>query len=199
MLYALTNRINWSKPNQFEGFENTVIETVVKCGRLHGTIEEHDPIELYYLPAATKLLLPNHSDNEIVKQLSANDALKINSKWPAASEGSLDMLKYSIEHVGSAGVYLKIDDNNLELVSWAVALPLGSIHALHTESNHQRKGYAKLTMITLSEVLRNQDKIPIVQIYKANDTSKSVNTNIGFVYSHDINLVHYYPVVFNKD
>lgn len=195
MLQALTNRINWSQPHQFEGIENTIIETIVKCARFHGQVEEHGPIELYHLPAPNLIQLPNHSDNEIVKQLSTNDVLKINGNWPAACEGSFDMLKASIEYVGSAGVYLKIGDANLELVSWAVALPFGSIHALHTVSNHQRKGYATLTMTAVSQFLKRQDRIPIVQIYKTNDTSKSVNRKIGFVYSHDISLLHYYPVL----
>jgi len=54
----------------------------------------------------------------------------------------------------------------LELVSWAVALPFGSVHALHTESSHQRQGYATLTMTAISQFLMNHDRIPIVQIYK---------------------------------
>lgn len=193
MLEALTKRINWSSPNQFEGVENTIIETLIKCGKQYGSVEEHDPIELYYLPAPNKLQLPYHSDKEIIKRLSIDDALKINSKWPAACEGSLDMLSFSINYVGSAGVYLKIDDNNLELVSWAVALPFGSIHALHTVTNHQRKGYARLTMTAVSQFIGKQDRIPVAQIYKSNDTSKSINQKVGYIYSHDINLLHYYP------
>lgn len=139
----------------------------------------------------------------IIKELSATDALKVNNRWPAAGKGTLEMLQASIELVGSAGVYIKNSegpDNNsdnhfekLELVSWAIALPFGSIHALHTEPNHQRKGYARLTMQAVSQCVSKNLRIPLVQIYKSNDTSKSVNEKVGYTYSHDINLLHYYP------
>lgn len=195
MLEALTERIDWSQPNQFEGIENAVIGSLVKCGKLHGKVQLHDPIELYYLPTSEKLQFTQNLNGEIIKQLSADDAIKVDSKWPAACDGSLNMLSTSIEYVGSAGVYLKVDgDKRLNLVSWAVALPFGSIHALHTESSNQRKGYATLTMIAVSQFIRSQDRMPVVQIYKSNDTSKAVNEKVGFRYSHDINLLLYYPV-----
>jgi len=150
--------------------------------------------------------LSESSANQVAKVsvLNPSDASKINGVWPAACLGSQEMIQTSIEFVGSGGVYIGKDaDGNdtpantskaLELSSWAVALPFGSIHALYTEPDYQRRGYGALTMKMVSKSVASSGRIPAVQIFKTNDTSKSVNLRVGYKLSHEINLIHYFPL-----
>jgi hypothetical protein len=143
-------------------------------------------------------------DNSLPKPstLTVSDAKIIDAVWPASCSGSREMIEASIEWVGSGGVYVGKDaDGNdttekavdSELVSWAVALPFGSIHALHTVEDYQRRGFGALSMRVVSKAVASKGRIPAVQIFKSNDSSKSVNLSVGYKLSHEIDLIHYFP------
>lgn len=119
----------------------------------------------------------------------------VQDRWPEKVDGYLEMLRASIDLCSSGGVYIKDDDNagNDRLVSFAVALPFGSIHAFHTEPDQRRKGYGKLTMKVLAENIALAGRMPLVQIYEDNDNSKAINVGIGFKYSHEIFLITFRP------
>lgn len=123
----------------------------------------------------------------------------VQDRWPEKVDGYLEMIRASIELCSSGGVYI-VDKKNESvpdcLVSFAVALPFGSIHAFHTEPEHRRKGYGNLTMKVLAKNIAMAGRMPLVQIYEDNDNSKSINVGIGFRYSHAIFLITFSP---NKD
>lgn len=124
--------------------------------------------------------------------LHQSDAEMVQDRWPEKVDGYLDMLRASIELCSSGGVYIP-DDGKERLVSFAVALPFGSIHAFHTEPDQRRKGYGKLTMKVLARNIALAGRMPLVQIYEDNDSSKAINMGIGFKYSHKIFLITFCP------
>lgn len=119
----------------------------------------------------------------------------VEDRWPEKHQGYYEMIEASIKLCSSGGVFLASNETekSWKLVSFAVALPFGSIHAFHTEPDHRRKGYGKITMKILAKNIAKAGRIPLVQIYKTNDGSKSLNEGIGFKYSHDINLINFVP------
>lgn len=196
--------LDWTRPNQFEGIDNHFAPTLLEYAKSNGRVVEHDPIGLYFMEEdhALKIL----SENDLTKMngvtlkgssLHINDAEMVEDRWPEKFTGYLEMLQASIELCSSGGVYVKDDSDKSSawsLVSFAVALPFGSIHAFHTEPDHRRKGYGKLTMKVLAKNIAEAGRVPLVQIFKDNDGSMSLNQSIGFKYSHDINLMHFYPL-----
>ncbi len=128
--------------------------------------------------------------------LRPSDADMVQDRWSEKVDGYLDMLRASIEVCSSGGVYIVDEDNKLaseRLVSFAVALPFGSIHAFHTEPDQRRKGFGKLTMKVVAKNIAMAGRLPLVQIYEDNDNSKAINVGIGFKYSHEIFLITYSP------
>lgn len=129
-------------------------------------------------------------------RLRPSDADLVQDRWPEKVDRYLEMLRASIELCSSGGVYIVDEDNKLvheRLVSFAVALPFGSIHAFHTEPEQRRKGFGKLTMKVLAKNIAVAGRVPLVQIYEDNDNSKAINVGIGFKYSHVIFLITFRP------
>lgn len=136
----------------------------------------------------------NSNSNIRVTALRLSDAEMVQDRWPEKADGYLEMLRSSIELCSSGGVYLVDEDNQSErLVSFAVALPFGSIHAFHTEPDQRRKGFGKLTMKVLAKNIASAGRLPLLQIYEDNDNSKAINVGIGFKYSHEIFFITYKP------
>ncbi|CAL8101920.1 unnamed protein product [Orchesella dallaii] len=207
----LLSVLDWTRENQFEGIDNSIAPVVIEEAKRRGELEENDPIELFYMQKEDALQIFNEKDKIVlsssklrVSSLQPRDAVMVQDRWPEKRKGYLEMLEASIESCSSGGVYVDLakeeaidgivsDESKLDLVSFAVALPFGSIHAFHTELDHRRKGYGKLTMKILAQNIAKAGRVPLVQIFKTNDGSKALNEGIGFKYSHDINLLHFTP------
>ncbi|ODM96791.1 hypothetical protein Ocin01_09883 [Orchesella cincta] len=208
-ILQLLSVLDWTRENQFEGIDNFIAPIVIDEAKRLGELEENDPIGLYYMHKEDALHIFNDKDNKVlstssmqVSSLLPSDAAMVEDRWPEKRKGYLEMLEASIESCSSGGVYLtkdelinaKVNDKSEpDLVSFAVALPFGSIHAFHTETDHRRKGYGKLAMKILAQNIAKAGRVPLVQIFKTNDGSKALNEGIGFKYSHDINLLHFTP------
>lgn len=82
-----------------------------------------------------------------------------------------------IDHLPSAGVFLKEND---ELVSWMMCVPPTGMGRLHTLENHRRKGYAKLVTQYLSKRLVQSGFIPYVHVVVKNEVACKFFENLGF-------------------
>ncbi|XP_037027690.1 uncharacterized protein LOC119068257 isoform X1 [Bradysia coprophila] len=200
---ALLSALDWSQEIQFEGVDTSISPTLVEVALKYGSVNQNDPIGLYYMTREEALAILSEKDqisisnsNIRASSLHPSDAHMVQDRWPEKVDGYLEMLQASIELCSSGGVYI-VDDVNKSvpdrLVSFAVALPFGSIHAFHTEPDQRRKGFGKLTMKVLAKNIALAGRIPLVQIYEDNDNSKAINVGIGFKYSHKIFLITFRP------
>jgi len=198
--------LDWSQELQFEGVENSILPTLVEEAKKLGGVHVHDPIGLYYMTEEEALNILSEKDLKVLNDshvrgtsLRPSDAAMVQDRWSEKVSGYYEMLHASIDLCSSGGIYLlnqKDGEDGLassSLVSFAVALPFGSIHAFHTEPEERRKGYGKLTMKVLAKNIATAGRLPLVQIFKDNDGSKALNEGIGFKYSHDVNLIIFTP------
>jgi len=200
--------LDWSHELQFEGVDNTISPTLVEDAKKRGTVELHDPIGLFYMTVEEAKNILSEKDRKLITapnirgtSLRPSDAEMVQDRWPEKVPGYFEMLQASIELCSSGGIYLlnreeKDNEDGLTsgaLVSFAVQLPFGSIHAFHTEPEERRKGYGKLTMKVLAKNVATAGRLPLVQIYKDNHNSRKLNEGIGFKYSHDVNLIIFTP------
>ena len=112
-----------------------------------------------------------------LRSLSKIDAIKINSVWPHAHEGSQQFLELLIEVNPSVGLY----SDNGELVAWSVGLEVAALGALQVDDNHLRKGFGSIIAKALSKkIALERDHDITAHIILNNTNSLSMFQKIGF-------------------
>ncbi|KAG5668947.1 hypothetical protein PVAND_016853 [Polypedilum vanderplanki] len=126
---------------------------------------------------ALKLEINPPYDFEI-KNLSLDDAEKINSVWAFASPGSLNFIRYVIKFNASIGIYKK---STKTLIAWCLEYDHHCLLALQVDANHLRKGFGILAAKALTKKLAEEKKVDVVTtIVCENYKSKNLFDKIGF-------------------
>ena len=107
-------------------------------------------------------------DNVYVKSLERCHAQLVYENWPYRESTTVEQVADEIDHLPSAGVFLKEND---ELVSWMMCHPPNGMSRLHTMEQHRRRGYAALVTQYLSKRVAQSGSIPFVNIVTDNDNS----------------------------
>ena len=98
-------------------------------------------------------------------------------------EDRLQYLKYVIRNCISVGLFLEADPS--QPVSWAFLSNFGYINGVYTLEEHRRKGYSRVTMLTLMKQVLEADMVPLVEIDIHNTPSLKLCTGLGFVETFD--------------
>ncbi len=117
-------------------------------------------------------------ENEVVP-LKENDAKTINEYWGLSSSNSTDYIKERIEKGPAYGIR-----KEGELVGWCLTHFITDetmmFGMLHIKEDWRREGFAKdITEVLCAEAEEN-DLVPAVQIFKDNEASLSLASDLGF-------------------
>jgi len=93
------------------------------------------------------------------------------------------MIKYVIKTCGSAGVFFKSDPTHP--VSWSLLSNYGHVMHVYTQMEHRRKGYAKITVLSLMQQILKVGLTPALAIVAGNVATVKLFTGIGFVESYN--------------
>ncbi|MBS3790914.1 MAG: GNAT family N-acetyltransferase, partial [Candidatus Thermoplasmatota archaeon] len=121
---------------------------------------------------------PREPETE-VEPLKEEDAQVINNYWGLSDSDSTDYIKERIEKGPAYGV--RKED---ELVGWSLThfitdktIVLGM---LHIKEDWRRRGFAKDLTEKLCLIAEEKDLVPAVQIFKDNESSISLASDLGF-------------------
>ena len=101
----------------------------------------------------------------------------------------MEYLKYIIRTCGSAGVFLKSDPTHP--VSWSLLSNYGHILHVYTLTEHRRKGYVRITLLSLMQQMLEDDLTPALEVAVGNLASLKLMTGLGFVESFDAGWKQY--------
>lgn len=123
-----------------------------------------------------------------VKSLERRHAQLVHQHSLFRSNVALDDVIHEIEHLPSAGVYLKEND---ELVSWMMCHPPLGMMRLSTFEAYRRKGYARLAARYLSKIVAQSGCVPFVSIIRGNSPAIALfeSLNFRFLCRRDIFIV----------
>lgn len=114
-----------------------------------------------------------------ISPLNKDDAHVINEYWGLSGSDSTDYIKERIEKGPAYGV--RRED---ELVGWCLTHFLTDevmvLGMLHIKNDWRRKGFAKALTEKLCMRADEKDLVPAVQIFKDNDASTSLASDLGF-------------------
>lgn len=109
--------------------------------------------------------------------MSKIDAVKMNSVWPRAHEGSQQLLELLIEVNPSVGLYT----DKGELVAWSVGLEVAALGALQVDANYLRRGFGSLITKALSKKIAIERDYDITAHIVFNNTnSLNMFQKLGF-------------------
>ena len=112
-----------------------------------------------------------------VKNLEVRHAQVVHQNSLFRSNVALEDVRHEIEHLPSAGVFLKSND---ELVSWMMCHPPLGMMRLGTFEPYRRRGYAKLAVKYLSKAVAQSGCVPFVSIIKGNSPAIALFESLGF-------------------
>jgi len=93
------------------------------------------------------------------------------------------MIKYVIKTCESVGVFLKSDPTHP--VSWSLLSNYGHFMHVHTLVEHQRKGYGRITVVSLMQQMLKTGLTPALEVSVGNVIARKMYTRLGFIESYD--------------
>lgn len=163
---------NVIKKDDFYGFSGLEENTANKL-RKHITNQWESPCDLYYLPKEN--FNPSLKKNA-TREISLEDAEKIDINYAYRNEGSLQRIKDDILYRPNSAIYV-----DGEIVCWVLEHNDNSMGIMYTMEDHRGKGYAVDVTIDLCDKLLKQGKIPFLQINRHNGMSPGLAKKCGFV------------------
>ena len=89
-----------------------------------------------------------------------------------------------IEKSLSVALYLKSDPS--KPVLWAFVSSFGHINAVYTVPEHGRKGYSRVTVLSLTKQILEANMTPLYGVYLNNIPSVNLCISLGFVEACDM-------------
>lgn len=126
----------------------------------------------FYLPEKKKI----HNTDLNVRELSTKMAEYIYKNYDYQKFTNIEYLEDRIEKNGGFGFFLAN-----EMVGWVMTHDDGAIGVLHVMENHRKKGYARILMNAIINKLREERKVPFLQIEENNESSLRLVKKLGFV------------------
>ena len=99
-------------------------------------------------------------------------------------QDSLEYIKYLIENCLSVGLFLESDPSLP--VSWAFVSNFGQINGLYTVEEHRRKGYGRVTVLSLMKQILETNMIPLYGVISHNAASLKLCMDLNFVEAGDM-------------
>lgn len=114
-----------------------------------------------------------------LKQLSRENAFKVNSVWPNKSEGSVVYIEYLIDQNTSVGLYEEESD---ELAAWCLRMDSGCLSTLQVDEKHRRKGFGEIVTKAISKKIAVEfDSDITANIVHDNFASANLFRKLGFI------------------
>ncbi|XP_061389386.1 uncharacterized protein LOC133324561 [Musca vetustissima] len=176
-----TNLIQWKNGallfNIAPEFSESVKNIVVRKG---GVIKRARSCQgLIFKPVyglnPNKTSIPDGYD---LAELQERHADLIHSLWANNKEGSLDYIKGHIQINKTIGLYQK---SNNELIGWILQNEFGGIAVLQVMSSHQRKGFGRILVEALTNIIAETESIPATAwVVVGNVKSESLLQKVGY-------------------
>ncbi|XP_048577532.1 uncharacterized protein LOC116617041 isoform X2 [Nematostella vectensis] len=133
--------------------------------------------EIYWLRDREHLIESECPGGYRLAKLELHHADRINNTWKFSSPHTLERLKRWIQHSDNVGVFCCDTD---ELVGWGLVAEAGCISALHTITEHRKKGIAKAVITRLTNLLLKANMVPYTYIEENNHISQNLFQQMGF-------------------
>ncbi|XP_055838916.1 uncharacterized protein LOC129906945 [Episyrphus balteatus] len=117
--------------------------------------------------------------------IRTEDIETVNNLWPHHHPGSELFVGRLIRLGQSVGAY----DNDGNLVSWCLTLPLGALGLLQVQESHRRKGFGSLMVKAMAKMNAEKGIETLAPIIEENTASRAMFKNLGFV---EINEIFWY-------
>ena len=119
-----------------------------------------------------------------VAKLKSEHAGFVSNYWIYGEpEARTELLKYVIKNCGSVGLFLKSDPTHP--VSWSLLSNYGHIMHVYTLEEQRRKGYGRITVLSLMQQMLEAGLTPALEIGVRNVPSVKLCTRLGFVESYN--------------
>ena len=125
-------------------------------------------------------------ENVYVSKLKSENIKFISKYWKYGKvEERIKYFERLCEKCGSIGIFLK--DSPSQPISWAVCSKFGHIKHVYTLPEHRRKGYAKITVLSIMKEMMEIGMTPELEILDTGNTAAvKLFTELGFVESYGI-------------
>jgi predicted GNAT family acetyltransferase len=147
----------------------------------------HVPVSRFTLDPLKALIIQSKLPGEVyVTNLQRSHAHLVHHHWIPKVQTSIEDVADDIDHLQSAGVFLKEND---QLVSWVVTSFVDGFSKLHTLEQYRHRGYATLAVKYLAKQLARSGLVPFVYIVADNEISIKLFQNVGFQFQCESHIV----------
>ena len=94
------------------------------------------------------------------------------------------LFKYIIKTCITVGVFLKSDPTHP--VSWSLLSNFGHLMHVYTLVEHRRKGYCRITVVSLMQQMLKAGLTPALEIVVGNVAAEKLYIGLGYVESFDV-------------
>jgi GNAT superfamily N-acetyltransferase len=191
MIDAFDAIIDWSIYNCFTSVHTDIANLMRNLIKMHGNLVEYGTNSVFRLSDQqlnTELKIAD--PNTTVEELDDQGVKQLVKHWEYANQSTYEEIcDSSVNIVGSAGLRL-----NNELVSWAYGATDGAIHGLFTLENHRGRGYGKIVLHALGQMLDKKGLRAITEVEDKNTASKKLMKNSGFDFCYTMWWLEFMPM-----
>lgn len=130
------------------------------------------------LNGSTKLERPNEKHVDLIARFITGMIRDVYGKTVSVQ----DQLESAKQSINSGKLYILVKDS--EVVSMANiahrSQNFGMINLVYTPNEYRKNGYASDLVATLSQLILDEDRIPMLYTDDSNDTSNKIYMNIGY-------------------